>query len=270
MADGPTRYAQIIESIFLKNFQKGAEEVEFDREDFVRHAEKLGIEPPKNLGDVVYSFRYRVSLPKSVREKAPEGLVWIIRAAGRSKYKFVAVKQALIVPTDPMVETKLPDSTPGVIAKWALSDEQALLAMLRYNRLIDIFSGITCYSLQNHLRTTAPGLGQVETDEVYIGLGRSGAQYVFPVQAKGGSDQISIVQIEQDFALCGDKFSELICRPVAAQFIGENRIALFDFEETDDGVAIRSEKHYRLVPEDEVSAEDLTRYRRDADSALDR
>ncbi len=266
MAEGPTRYAQIIESIFSEGFEKGAKEVEFDRQDFVDHAERLGIEIPKNLGDVVYSFRYRVPLPESIREKAPEGLVWIIRSAGRSKYKFVAVKQALIVPTERMVETKLPDSTPGVIAKWALSDEQALLAMLRYNRLIDIFSGVTCYSLQNHLRTTAPGFGQVETDEVYIGLGRSGAQYVFPVQAKGGSDQISIVQIEQDFALCADKFSALICRPVAAQFIGDNRIALFDFEETDDGVAIRSEKHYRLVPEDSVSAEDLARYRVDASS----
>jgi hypothetical protein len=267
MAEGPTRYAQIIESIFSEGFEKGATEVEFDRKDFVNHAERLGIEIPKNLGDVVYSFRYRVPLPESIRENAPEGLVWIIRSAGRSKYKFVAVKQALVVPTDRMVETKLPDSTPGVIVKWALNDEQALLAMLRYNRLIDIFSGVTCYSLQNHLRTTAPGFGQVETDEVYIGLDRSGAQYVFPVQAKGGSDQISIVQIEQDFALCADKFPALICRPVAAQFIGEHRIALFDFEESDDGVAIRSEKHYRLVPEAEVSAEDLARYRRDASSA---
>lgn len=266
MADGRTRYAQIIESIFLSAYEKGASEVEFDREDIVRHAEKLGVELPKNLGDVVYSFRYRRTLPESIREQAPEGLVWIIRAAGRAKYKFVAVTQDLIVPTERMVETKLPDATPGIIAKWALNDEQALLAMLRYNRLIDIFSGVACYSLQNHLRTTAPGLGQVETDEVYIGVGRSGAQYVFPVQAKAGSDQISIVQIEQDFALCRDKFSELICRPIAAQFIGDNQIALFDFEEIDDDVAIRSEKHYRLVPEDDVSVKDLECYRRDAAS----
>jgi hypothetical protein len=267
MASAPTRYAQIIESIFLAGYDEGAAEVEFNREDLVHHAKKLSIELPKNLGDVVYSFRYRQALPESIRERAPEGLVWIIRAAGRAKYKFVAVKQDLIVPTERMAETKLPDATPGVIARWALNDEQALLAMLRYNRLIDIFSGVACYSLQNHLRTTAPDIGQVETDEVYIGLDRSGAQYVFPVQAKGGSDQISIVQIEQDFALCADKFPELICRPVAAQFIGKNRIALFDFVETEEGVAIRSEKHYRLVPEDDVSAEDLKRYRREVDFA---
>jgi hypothetical protein len=264
MADGATRYAQIIESVFLDAFEEGATEVEFDREDFIEHAKKLGIEPPKNLGDVIYSFRFRVALPDEVQSCAPEGLEWMIRLAGRGKYKFVAVRQARIVPTENMVETKVPDSTPGVIAKWALNDEQALLAMLRYNRLIDIFTRVTCYSLQNHLRTTAPEIGQVETDEVYIGVDRNGSQYVFPVQAKGGSDQISVVQIEQDFALCADKFSDLICRPIAAQFTGDNRIALFDFEETEDGVAIRSEKQYRLVPKDEVSSKDLERYRNDA------
>ena len=45
---------------------------------------------------------------------------------------------------------KIPDATPGIVQKYALADEQALLAKLRYNRLLDIFTGVTCYSLQNH------------------------------------------------------------------------------------------------------------------------
>jgi hypothetical protein len=53
-----------------------------------------------------------------------------------------------------MASTKVPDSTPGVVAKYALSAEQALLAKVRYNRLVDIFTGVACSSLQNHLRTT--------------------------------------------------------------------------------------------------------------------
>ena len=264
MATKATRYARIIERIFLSRYKSGATEIDFTREDIEKTADKLKIALPKNLGDVVYSFRYRAALPDAVQEKAPEGREWIIRPAGRAKYRFVAVKQARIVPTEPMVETKIPDGTPGVIAMWTYSDEQALLAMVRYNRLIDIFTGVTCYSLQNHLRTTVPELGQVETDEVYVGVDRNGTQYVFPVQAKGGTDQISVVQIEQDFAMCADKFPELVRRPIAAQFIGQDRIALFDFEETDDGVAIRSEKHYRLVPPDDISDEDLEQYANEA------
>ena len=132
---------------------------------------------------------------------------------------------------------------------------------MRYNRLIDIFTGVTCYSLQSHLRTAVPFIGQVETDEIYIGLDRRGAQYVFPVQAKGNKDTLSIVQIAQDFALCAEKFPGLICRPIAAQFMADDLIALFEFERDDEGIVISSEKHYRLVPAESVTDDDLRTYR---------
>jgi hypothetical protein len=160
-----------------------------------------------------------------------------------------------------MSETKVPDSTPGVVAKYSLNDEQALLAKVRYNRLIDIFTGIACYSLQNHLRTTVAHLGQVETDEIYIGIDKRGAHYIFPVQAKGGADKLNIVQIEQDIALCAAKFPSLICRAIGAQFMGDDLIALFEFEEGENGIALSSEKHYRLVRPDDVTTQDLDSYR---------
>lgn len=132
---------------------------------------------------------------------------------------------------------------------------------MRYNRLIDIFTGVTCYSLQSHLRTNVPRLGQVETDEVYVGVDKRGVHYVFPVQAKGGTDVLNVVQIEQDIAMCKAKFLSLVCRPIGAQFMEDDLIALFEFEERKDGIVITSEKHYRLVPGEEVTAEDLQAYR---------
>ena len=257
---GPNRYAQIIEKIFLSHYRAGAAEVPFEREDIVRIARDLKIKLPKNLGDVIYSFRYRTPLPEAVRARAPKGKEWIIRPAGPSKYCFAAIWQATIAPSKMMAETKVPDSTPGVIAMYALSDEQALLAKLRYNRLIDIFTGVACYSLQSHLRTSVRAIGQVETDEVYIGVDKRGAHYVFPVQAKGGNDVISVVQIEQDMAVCAAKFPAVICRPIAAQFMGDDLIALFELEKGEQGGAISSERHYRLVPGEEVTAEDLKVY----------
>lgn len=256
------RYSKIIEHIFLSRYRSGAVEVPFEREDIVRIAKTLGIKLPKNLGDVVYSFRYRAPLPVSITTKAPKGKEWIIRPAGASKYCFAATSQATIVPNKMMAETKVPDSTPGVIGLYKLSDEQALLAILRYNRLIDIFTGVACYSLQNHLRTTVPHIGQLETDEIYIGVDKRGAHYVFPVQAKGGNDTLSVVQIEQDLALCASKFPSLICRSIGAQFIEDDLIALFEFEKDKDDVAVSSEKHYRLVPGEEVTTDDLQTYRK--------
>ncbi|MDQ2785664.1 MAG: endonuclease [Chloroflexota bacterium] len=262
MAKPPqNRYSQIIERIFADRYEPGAHTVAFERADIEHVARELAIILPKNLGDLIYSFRYRTALPESIRSLAPEGHSWIIRPAGRARYQFVATTVADIVPTSMMAEAKIPDATPAIIAMYALSDEQALLAKVRYNRLIDIFTGVTCYSLQSHLRTAVSGIGQVETDEIYVGVDRRGAQYVFPVQAKGGNDKLSIVQIEQDFALCAAKFPSLICRPIAAQFVDTDLIALFDFEESENGVAVSSERHYRLVPPDGVTSADLASYR---------
>lgn len=135
------RYARIIEGVFFSHYEEGANEVVFEREDIVRFAKKLRIKLPKNLGDVIYSFRYRAVLPESLRAKAPQGTAWVILPAGPARYRFVLKTLATITPNKMLVETKVPDSTPGVIAMYALNDEQALLAKLRYNRLIDIFSG---------------------------------------------------------------------------------------------------------------------------------
>ena len=200
-------------------------------------------------------------MPPSIASTAPEGRVWIIRPAGKAKYRFVLIQDKPLTPNEGLTSTKVPDSTPGIVAKYALSDEQSLLAKVRYNRLVDVFSGVVCYSLQNHLRTTVHGMGQIETDELYIGIDKRGAHYVFPVQAKGGRDRLSVVQIEQDIGMCEEKFPSLICRPIAVQFMADEVIAMFELEEGDDGVGIAAEKHYKLVPPEEVADADLAAYR---------
>lgn len=255
-------YTSIIELIFKSKFGPGMREVPFDREDIVAFGNKLKMARPKNLGDLVYSFRYRAVFPESIQSTAGEGECWIIRPAGRGRYAFVLVADKPIVPRENMVITKIPDSTPGVVAKYAFNDEQALLARVRYNRLVDIFLSIACYSLQNHLRTTVPTMGQVETDEIYVGVDTRGAHYVVPVQAKSGTDKLNIVQIEQDFGVCAQKFPLLICRPVAAQFMKNDIIALFEFEQGDQGVGVVAEKHYKLVPPSRVTDADLEAYRK--------
>lgn len=255
------RYSKIIENIFLKYYKKGTTEFVFQRGDAEEMAKQLTIELPKNIGDIFYSFRYRTPLPKSITKTAPKGLSWIIRPAGKSKYRFCLAKDFQLEPTERLLEIKIAEATPSIVEYNALSDEQALLAKVRYNRLIDVFSGVVCYSLQNHLRTTVKGMGQVETDEVYLGVNTKGQQYVFPVQAKGGKDKLSIVQIEQDYAMCKEKFPQLTAVPIAVQFMKDNLIAMFSFVEDDGEMKILDEKHYRLVPASQISEKDLEGYR---------
>lgn len=254
------RYSRLIEHIFFQKYNKGDEKITFLRKDIKLAAKKLKIVLPLNLGDIIYSFKYRASLPSSVINKAPQDKEWVIKNVGRSKYSFVAVSEARVLPDKILIAIKIPDSTPGIVTKYALDDEQALLTKLRYNRLLDIFTGVACYSLQNHLRTTVPGIGQVETDEICVGVDKFGRQFVFPIQAKGGSDEIGLVQIEQDIQLCKHKYPELICRAIAAQFLDAKKIAIFEFTMHNDEVKKVCERHYELVPPSEITLEELKKY----------
>jgi hypothetical protein len=69
-----------------------------------------------------------------------------------------------------------------------------------------------------------------------------------------------VVQIEQDIEMCLAKFPGLVCRAIAAQYMDENLMALFEFEQTNEGIKVASEKHYRLVKPDELSFDELQSY----------
>lgn len=258
-----SRYRQILERVFFGRYVQGATEVEFSRDDVEVAARDLGYSI-RNIPDVLYNQRYRGGSSTRMAATAPAGEAWMIESLGKregdSAYKFVLRRISTILPRDDMAETKVPDATPGIISMYSRSDEQALLATVRYNRLLDIFTGVTCYSLQSHLRSNVPNRGQVETDELYVGVDKRGVHYVFPVQAKGGRDQLSVQQIEGDIALCRQVWPALVCRPVAAQFIRRDLIALFLFEEQGGTAAVASERHYRLVPPEGISPEDLVLY----------
>ncbi|MDR1355114.1 MAG: hypothetical protein LBJ43_02410 [Propionibacteriaceae bacterium] len=263
MAKTTNRYAALIEWVFFKNYIAGSTQVPFERREFEEGAQVLGIKLPKNLGDIVYSVRYRSELPETVTAKAPDGKHWIIRGAGKSKYEFAVVSTvAKVLPRNDLIVTKVPDATPEIIRSSALGDEQALLALVRYNRLIDIFLGVAAYSLQNHLRTTAPGIGQVEVDEVYVAVDRYGTQYVLPIQAKSGKDELGITQAEQDIAVCTAKFPNLIPRPIAAQFMADSVIALFELSVQDGEMVVMREQHYKLVSSGDITPQDKASYSR--------
>ena len=254
-------YSPILSAIFNSHYKPGLTSFQFKRQDIEKHAHKLGIALPKNVGDLIYTFKYRRALPADITATAPAGFEWVIEAAGKSIYRFRIGKIHRIVPAKNQYIIKIPDATPELVAAYAFTDEQALLAKVRYNRLVDIFLRVTAYSLQNHLRTFVPKVGQLETDELYVGIRNTGEQFIIPVQAKGKRDRIGPGQVLQDIAMCAARFPQLVCRPVAMQFAkdeaGNETIAMFELIQADDGIKIIDQKQYRLVPATEITPEDL-------------
>lgn len=254
-------YDRIIGQIFFDHYKRGTKEFEFTRREIIDAKDKHAPDLDLNPGDVPYSYRYRRALPDRIRATQPKGLEWIIEGAGRARYRFKLAKVTRVTPNPNLVSLGIPDATPEIIRAYALDDEQALLAIVRYNRLVDTFLGLTTYSLQNHLRTSVKGIGQIEIDELYIGLDKFGCHYVIPVQAKGGKDKIGVVQTAQDLAFAAQKFPGMRCRAVAAQFMANKTIALFELTIRQDEVKVVEERHYKLVPADQLDQGTIKAYR---------
>jgi len=257
-----SKYSDIIKDIFLNKYSKGKSRIPFIREDLATSCEKLGYPRIKNLGDIPYSFRFRRELPKEIVETAPKNSEWIIVGTGIAKYEFRLASPSKIAPTNNRQKIKILDSTPEILKMYAQgTDEQALLTRVRYNRLVDVFLGITCYSIQNHFRTTVSRIGQIEVDEIYIGVNKRGTHFVIPCQAKSPGDRFGIVQVLQDIELCKERYPAAICRPIAIQFTGENELAILELSVSKSKNTLRlnvvDEKHYSLVSKDDISSQEL-------------
>ena len=171
-----------------------------------------------------------------------------------------------ITPSPVKYRLSLADETPSVVARYIRDEKHLLLAKVRHNRLIDRFFNTVATSIQQHVRDQLPGFGQIEIDEVYVAVNNTGNQFEIPVQANGGSDQIGIVQVMQDLALCRKAFPLLTPRLVAVQFVKDETgetIVMFELIEKDGELLVADEKQYRLVPANQIGEEDLANYRRD-------
>ena len=82
-----------------------------------------------------------------------------------------------------------------------------------------------------------------------------------PVQAKGGKDQIGIVQTTQDIRFVEQRFPGLRCRAIAAQFMDDQVVAMFELALDGDEVKVVEERHYRLVPAGDLDREAIRSYR---------
>src|SRR5574341_522900 len=78
------RYSLLIEKIFFKYYREGDKEILFKRTDITNAAKELKVELPLNLGDVIYSFRYRTELPESITSIALKCYEWVLLPAGRN------------------------------------------------------------------------------------------------------------------------------------------------------------------------------------------
>ena len=268
-------YSEVIVRVFRDHYSPALNRFTFSREELAKAVRQLGLliegdaeVVAKNLGDIVYSFRFRRDFPKEIKATAPRGKMWIIIGKGDAMYEFRLITTPVLIADPSWFITKLHDATPEIVRRFNLGDEQALLARIRYNRLVDLFCRCVAHSLQNHLRTKVEGIGQIEIDELYVGANRQGEHFIIPVQAKKQKDRLGVSQLMQDLEYCRECYPEMKARALGAQLMkhreGErefDKIVIFEFgcrDEPDDVIINKlAERHFVLLPHKDITHGDF-------------
>ena len=245
----PKNYDIIISALFESVFREGGREFDFTQDQIVHIAGELGISL-KNPPDVVYTYRSRSHLPSSIRKRGN----WLIKSKGKGKFAFVKTdKSPFIEIQSGLLPITIPNAMPEIVEKHTTSDEQALISAIRYNRLVDIFTDVTCFHIQSHVRTTIEGEGQVEIDELYVGIDTDGNEYVLPLEAKSAHERerLGWMQIANMVKYAHQNYPSLKCKPIAAKRGANNQVYLLEFSDNPDweSIAIVQMKLYEFVRE---------------------
>lgn len=248
------KYRKIFAAVFGEKAQQlgpGLTQYPFTTKDIAAWKRTLKLEGG-NPYDLKYNAKGRGSLPADVQATAASGFEWRIVPTGKGEYLFKQYPEGegvFELDTSPVV-VKVPDALPAIVERYARDDEQALLARIRYNNLVSVFLGLTTYSLQSHWKTSRTS-GQVEVDEMYVGLDHNGAHYAIPVEAKGRaqSEKLSAEQILANYDAAAANFpnTSIIC--VAAKVVDDYTFALIKFEVDREAEEVNKtfERHYTIA-----------------------
>lgn len=238
-------YGRVLTRVFEQHWNAKLTEVPFSKDDVLDAAQALDLRI-KNAADILYTFRSRQELPEAITKRGN----WIIASRGSGLYAFVKIDghSQVIIPKT-LKAFPIPYAVPDIVAMHLPRDEQGLLTVARYNRILDVFTGLACFHLQSHVRTQIKGHGQVEIDELYVGVDKDGRGYVLPVEGKEEGESLGIDKAVSLSLFARAKYPSLICRPIAIIRESENQLACVEFEPADviEKVSVLDMRRYLLV-----------------------
>ncbi len=246
-------YDKVLLKVFHQHYNQGAEYLKFSKDELAEACEQYGV-TIKNIPDIIYTYRTRRVLPDDIRKTGH----WAIEPAGRGFYAFRLLQNSphFNIPFYDYAPIDIHNAIPELVEKLLRYDEQSLLTRVLYNRLIDIFTGLTCFHIQNHYRSFVEGMGEVELDALYVGIDKTGKLYILPIEAKSQAenDMIGRIQISQMAKLVRQDFADLDRRILAIKYLKDGTIVIIEFDDQvePDDFKIVSVSRFRLIRQEQL------------------
>jgi hypothetical protein len=251
-------YVPILVDIFQRKYQDGDEIVEFTLDEVRETAERLDIKI-RNPSDLIYRMKSRTKLPSEILDKGFK----IIKIVKKGVYQFQLGESTIVDLTRENV-FQIQDTTPVAVRRFLeekLSeiDEQGLLTIIHYCDLLSHFTGLKIYRLKSHVRKSIVNIGQVEVDEVDIGIGLDSLEtpIIFPIEAKSASDPLNWTQIANQVNFSKQLFLNYVIRPIGIKVDYDSLLHIIEFtpEMEANKIKIKNSATYNLIlSEEQINA----------------
>jgi hypothetical protein len=242
-------YVPILREIVRRAYTTGTQRIEFTIRDIREVAADLGLDIG-NAADMSYRMRSRTRLPDDILDLG----FTVLRGVGRGRYALEVGGEAVVhLPEHDVLDHN--DMTPLPVRRLlperlAELDEQGLLTMVSYCKLLDHFTGLTVYRLRSHVRKSVPNVGQAELDEIDVGVALRDDEVpvVFPLEAKAADEVINRVQIATAVAYCETYFVGHEVRPIVVKLTYDGIFHFLEFRATTSlaGLRVVNSQAYRL------------------------
>lgn len=131
----------------------------------------------------------------------------------------------------------VPNLLPRIVEEYISDERQFLLSQLRYNRLLDLYSGMVCFPVYSTSRLA---------DEIFVGIDQMERPHVFLVQASTGNRPLRISHVKSCFDSFVTEYQSALIRSIVLQVVTLNILALLEFQ-VERTARLVGEKHYQIV-----------------------
>ena len=238
------RYEAMMALIFSEKYQETDAPIPFTKDDLIAAAESLLIDLPQNLSDIIYALRHRSPIPKAILDTAKEGQEWVIETVGRGKYWLIQRPCQKIEADPTAVDFLVADETPIIARNFGMKGAPLLELILRKNRILKQFLSSPIEHLQSHVRASVTGVGQVEIGSLFFSQSYG---VIVPICLVAKPGQFNLNKATQAMKFASEHYGRLDCRPVVAQLLSENKVALFELHGSPETPRVLQEVHFTLA-----------------------
>jgi len=167
---------------------------------------------------------------------------------GDAQHCFIKLTHPLTLAPETLQENEIPYAVPEIVDQSVGQDEQGIVTRARYNRLVDVFTGLAAFHLQSHVRTVI-SRKQIEIDDLYVAVDKQGKRYCVPIEAKTGREKTSYGQVSNMAKFAETRFPDFACRPLLINGVCHDLFHIVEFIASTDPRKIRivDQRLYRLA-----------------------